>query len=95
MRNLLVNPNGSVTLCARKTCCPVLDKVGDNLYRVTDDDRNSVVLTREQADDCLKSGALTPLGDGLFRLVFGDGCITATLEQLELIMDGINAIENR
>lgn len=50
MSNLLkLNPNGSVTLCARKTCCPVMEDLGNGNVRITDDNGNSIIISREQA----------------------------------------------
>lgn len=47
---LKTNEDGSVTLCARKTCCPVLSKVSEDKYKITDDDGNSILINREQAE---------------------------------------------
>lgn len=38
-----------IILCGDKICCPTLEKIGENLYKLTDDDGNSVVITSEQA----------------------------------------------
>lgn len=46
---LNLNNDGTVTLCARKTCCPILEKVGENSYKITDDFGGSIVIDREQA----------------------------------------------
>lgn len=47
---LHMNPNGSVTLCARKRgCCPVMEQLPDGRVKITDDDGNSVVMKTEQA----------------------------------------------
>lgn len=53
---LKLNPNGSVILCARKTCCPVMEEVDEYRVRITDDNGNSIIVNKEQA-------AL--IGDGL------------------------------
>lgn len=51
MNNILkLNPNGSVTLCARKTCCPVMEEIDNNKVRITDDDGNSIIISKEQAN---------------------------------------------
>ena len=46
---LKLNPNGSVTLCARKTCCPIMEDMGNGMVRITDDNGNSIIITKEQA----------------------------------------------
>lgn len=57
MNNILkLNPNGSVTLCARKTCCPVMEDIGDNKVKITDDNGNSIIIDQGQAE---------LIGDGL------------------------------
>lgn len=47
--NLKLNPNGSITLCARKTCCPVMQDLGNGKIRITDDEGNSIVIDKSQA----------------------------------------------
>ena len=50
MNNMLkLNPNGSVTLCARKTCCPIMEDLGNGMIRITDDNGNSIIISKEQA----------------------------------------------
>lgn len=50
MNFLKLNPNGTVTLCGRqKSCCPVVEKLKDGNYKITDDYGNSVIMTEEQA----------------------------------------------
>lgn len=50
MTNILkLNSNGSVTLCARKTCCPVIEKINNEMIRITDDNGNSIIIEKEQA----------------------------------------------
>lgn len=39
----------SVTLCARKTCCPVMRLIDNNTVEITDDDGNTVKMSVEQA----------------------------------------------
>lgn len=57
MNNILkLNPNGTVTLCARKTCCPVMQDLGNGKIKITDDDGNSIVIEQSQAE---------LIGDGL------------------------------
>lgn len=46
---LKLNPNGSVTLCARKTCCPIMEDLGNGMVRITDDNGNSIIISKEQA----------------------------------------------
>jgi hypothetical protein len=46
---LKLNPNGTVTLCARKTCCPIMEDLGGGKVKITDDDGSSIVITKEQA----------------------------------------------
>lgn len=46
---LKLNPNGTVTLCARKTCCPIMEDIGNGMVRITDDNGNSIVISKEQA----------------------------------------------
>ena len=37
MNNILkLNPNGTVTLCARKTCCPVMQDLGNGKVKITE-----------------------------------------------------------
>ena len=48
--NLKLNPNGSVTLCARKTCCPVMQDLGNGKVRITDDEGNSIIIDKSQAE---------------------------------------------
>lgn len=47
---LKLNPNGTVTLCARKTCCPIMEDMGNGMVRITDDNGNSIIITKEQAN---------------------------------------------
>jgi dissimilatory sulfite reductase (desulfoviridin) alpha/beta subunit len=57
MNNILkLNPNGTVTLCARKTCCPVMQDLGNGKIKITDDNGNSIVIEQSQAE---------LIGDGL------------------------------
>lgn len=50
MSNILkLNPNGSVTLCARKKCCPVMTDLGNGMVRITDDNGNSIIIEKDQA----------------------------------------------
>ena len=50
MNNALkLNPNGSVTLCARKTCCPTMEKIDATRVRITDDNGNSIIIDKTQA----------------------------------------------
>ena len=49
MNNLRLNPNGSVTLCARKTCCPTMERINDELVKITDDNGNTITIRKEQA----------------------------------------------
>ncbi len=50
MNNILkLNPNGSVTLCARKTCCPTMEQIDSNRVRITDDNGNSIIIDKTQA----------------------------------------------
>ena len=57
MNNFLkLNPNGTVTLCARKTCCPVMQDLGDGKIKITDDEGNSIIIDQSQAE---------LIGDGL------------------------------
>lgn len=46
---LKLNPNGSVTLCARKTCCPTMEDLGNGTIKITDDDGNSIIVDKSQA----------------------------------------------
>lgn len=41
--------SNQVTLCARKTCCPKVELVGEGKVRIIDDDGNHVTMTIEQA----------------------------------------------
>ena len=47
--NLKLNPNGTVTLCARKTCCPIMEDLGNGKVRITDDEGNSIIIDKAQA----------------------------------------------
>lgn len=49
MNNLRLNPNGTVTLCARKKCCPTMEKINDETVKITDDNGNSIVIRKDQA----------------------------------------------
>lgn len=50
MNNILkLNPNGSITLCARKTCCPTMEKIDNDHVKITDDNGNSIIIKKEQA----------------------------------------------
>ena len=57
---LKLNPNGSVTLCARKTCCPVMENLGNGKVRITDDEGNSIIIDKTQA--ALINDGLSVLG---------------------------------
>lgn len=46
---LKLNPNGTVTLCARKTCCPVMEPIDSNRVKITDDNGNSIIIDKTQA----------------------------------------------
>ena len=46
---LKLNPNGTVTLCARKTCCPIMEDVGNGMVKITDDNGASIIISKEQA----------------------------------------------
>ena len=39
----------SVLLCCRRKKCPKITKHGDNHVKITDDDGNTVKITKEQA----------------------------------------------
>lgn len=49
MNNLRLNPNGSVTLCARKVCCPTMERIDDEMVKITDDNGNTITIRKEQA----------------------------------------------
>lgn len=51
MNNLVLNPNGSVTLCAKRTCCPVMTPdPEDSMYVfITDDNGNKIRILKAQA----------------------------------------------
>lgn len=49
MTPLKLNPNGTVTLCARKTCCPVMEDLGDGRVKITDDDGSAIIIDKSQA----------------------------------------------
>lgn len=46
---LKLNPNGTVTLCARKTCCPIMEDMGNGMVKITDDNGASIIISKEQA----------------------------------------------
>lgn len=46
---LIENPDNSVTLsCGKGKCCPVVKKINEDTYEVTDDDGNTIRVTRAQ-----------------------------------------------
>ena len=45
---LIENPDRSITLCGKGKCCPTVKQVDENTYEVTDDDGNTVRVTRAQ-----------------------------------------------
>ena len=45
---LIENPDNSVTLCGKGKCCPVVKKINEDTYEVTDDHGNTVRVTRAQ-----------------------------------------------
>ena len=49
MTNLRLNPNGTITLCARKTCCPTMERINDEMVKITDDNGNAITIRKEQA----------------------------------------------
>lgn len=49
MNDIRLENDNTVSLCAKKLCCPKLTKLPDGRYMLTDDEGNHVVLTREQA----------------------------------------------
>jgi dissimilatory sulfite reductase (desulfoviridin) alpha/beta subunit len=49
MTPLKINPNGTVTLCARKTCCPVMEDLGDGRVKITDDNGSTIIIDKSQA----------------------------------------------
>ncbi len=49
MNNLRLNPNGTVTLCARKTCCPTVERIDNEMVKITDDNGNAITIRKEQA----------------------------------------------
>jgi dissimilatory sulfite reductase (desulfoviridin) alpha/beta subunit len=49
MTPLKFNPNGTVTLCARKTCCPVMEDLGDGRVKITDDNGSTIIIDKSQA----------------------------------------------
>lgn len=49
MTPLKLNPNGTVTLCARKTCCPVMEDLGDGRVKITDDNGSTIIIDKSQA----------------------------------------------
>lgn len=46
---LKLNPNGSITLCAKRTCCPVMEEVDKDNIKITDDCGNFIIIKKEQA----------------------------------------------
>ena len=49
---LILNANGSVTLCGRGDgkCCPVMEPFDKFRVKITDDYGNSIIVTKEQAE---------------------------------------------
>lgn len=46
---LRVNDKNQVVLCGTNICCPVLEKLPDGRYKLTDDYGKSCIITAEQA----------------------------------------------
>lgn len=49
---LKLNPNGTVTMCGRKTCCPTMEEIDSEHVKITDDEGNSIIIRKEQAKLC-------------------------------------------
>ena len=49
MNNLLKIENNRVLLCGKKNCCPSIENEKDNFIKITDDEGNTVRISKEQA----------------------------------------------
>ena len=51
MNNTQITSNKTVTLCGRGSgkCCPVMSIIDENRVKITDDDGNHIIITKEQA----------------------------------------------
>lgn len=45
---MVILNNNSVRLCRAGSCCPVVEKVGEDEYSITDDYQGKVKITKEQ-----------------------------------------------
>lgn len=54
-----LHDNGGVVLCGRGKCCPVMVKVSEDTYQITDDDGKTITIKKDQLDEI--QGALTVL----------------------------------
>ena len=50
MNNGLRVEGNEVVLCGDRICCARITKIGENQYRVTDDNGNSVILTKQEVE---------------------------------------------
>lgn len=59
-----------VTLCGRGNgkCCPVMEQIDENRVKITDDDGNSIIITKEQAN--LMANGVTSLEQNREKLLF-------------------------
>ena len=50
MSNLNSNKKEKIkyTMCANKSCCPVLEELSDGNFQITDDYEGKVLLTKEE-----------------------------------------------
>lgn len=50
MNNMLrITSTGAVVLCARKSCCPIMEDIGNNKVKITDDNGNFIIIDKTQA----------------------------------------------
>lgn len=68
--NLIINKNGSVTLCGRGDgkCCPVMEYVDKNHIKITDDYNNFIIISKEQA--MLIGEGMKTLNENIQQLLF-------------------------
>lgn len=45
---MVIINNNSVRLCRAGSCCPIVEKVSDNEYSITDDFEGKVKITKDQ-----------------------------------------------
>lgn len=50
VNGVIIEHMNKVTLCGKPNrCCPTLERLSDGRYLITDDNGNSIIVTKEQA----------------------------------------------